>query len=218
MAEENKGIQSSSLLTGADAVLAAHVLQVWYNGKGPEDIMDQFGTWWKGNDDEFRDKFQEGLERVVGDEDTIAKWSHNIKDRLALVIMCDQLSRSIYRGQGKAFANDALAQRLVKEAIDSKEDVLLDIPERCFLYMPLLHAENKELNQIGTKSFTQLDEDKTKSKWKDTEGLSFTKYMLRHAAVVSRFGRYPMRNKALGRDNTADEDAYIKEKGEGAVF
>jgi len=123
---------------------------------------------------------------------------------LAAVILLDQFSRNIHRGTADAFAADALALDLTREAIERGWDERVDREEaRAFLYMPLMHAESREAQMLSLACFEQLG---------DEENLRFARD---HAAVVARFGRFPSRNAALGRRSTPEEEAYLSQPGAG---
>ncbi len=125
--------------------------------------------------------------------------------RLAEVILLDQFSRNIHRGTARAFASDPLALGLAQDVVARGLDVQLTDTERHFLYMPYMHSESLAVHDESVRLFTALGRD---------DGLD---YAIRHRAVIERFGRYPMRNAALGRANTPEEEAYIAERA-GRAF
>jgi uncharacterized protein (DUF924 family) len=119
------------------------------------------------------------------------------KGQVAAVIIFDQFPRNMFRGSAAAFATDSLARVLTEHALDHDMDEGLSVHERQFLYMPLMHSEDKELQQRALTLFTALD---------DANALTFAH---QHKAVIDRFGRFPQRNAALGRISTAEEQAFL---------
>lgn len=132
-----------------------------------------------------------------------AGWRNDPETLLAAIILLDQFSRNTYRGEAEAFAGDALAQELTCLAIDRGWDAGFDPERRAFLYMPLMHAEDRELQTLCVERFSE-------------PGLEANLgYAHDHAQVISRFGRFPTRNAALGRESTAEEKAYLSQPGVG---
>jgi uncharacterized protein (DUF924 family) len=126
-------------------------------------------------------------------------WATTARGRLALVVVLDQFPRNIHRGTPGAFAGDARAQALVLEGLAAGMDKPLNLAERHFFYMPLMHAEDRELQALGLKKFAAIQR----------EAYSIVRYARDHAATIERFGRFPSRNQALGRPSTAEELAFI---------
>jgi len=125
------------------------------------------------------------------------EWRTSAQGRLAEVILLDQFSRNMFRGSGMAFANDNLALALAQEAIAAGADQGLNTVERSFLYMPFMHSESLKIHELSVALF-------------ESNGVaSNLDFALKHQAVIERFGRYPHRNEALGRESTAEELEYI---------
>ncbi len=132
-----------------------------------------------------------------------AGWRDDPGTLLAAIVLLDQFSRNMYRGRAEAFAGDVLAQELACLAIDRGWDGGLPDERRAFLYMPLMHAEDPELQTLCLRRFGAIG---------DEENLQYARD---HAEVVARFGRFPSRNAALGRQSTAAEQAYLSRPGAG---
>jgi len=132
-----------------------------------------------------------------------AGWRDDPETLLAAIILLDQFSRNIHRGTAEAFAADPLALQLALEAIGKGWDADMDKDRRQFLYLPLEHAEDPAMQKLSVEKFGSLD---------DAYLLGFAE---KHAAVVARFGRYPSRNAALGRESTPEELAFLSEAGAG---
>ncbi len=117
---------------------------------------------------------------------------------LAAVIVFDQFPRNLFRGTAEAFATDALALRLSDDAVARGLDEGLGVHERQFLYMPHMHSEEPAVQARSVELF---------------DSLGFPEALLAaldHKDVIDRFGRFPYRNKALGRASTPDEEAFLK--------
>jgi uncharacterized protein (DUF924 family) len=132
-----------------------------------------------------------------------AGWTNDAKTLLAAVIVLDQFSRNIHRGSGEAFAADALALDLTHRALARGWDTAIEPERRAFLYMPLMHAEDREEQRLSVDCFTRLGH---------ADNLDFAR---RHRVVIDRFGRFPSRNAALGRVSTPAEQAYLSQPGAG---
>jgi uncharacterized protein (DUF924 family) len=137
----------------------------------------------------------------------LVEWEAAPPDRLALIILLDQFTRNMFRGSVRAFAGDARAQQLVQQTLAAQQDRQLPWVGRVFLYMPLMHAENLALQDQCVACFTQLVTDAPEALKPRLQGnLDFAR---QHQVIISRFGRFPYRNAALGRSNTRDEDEFL---------
>ncbi len=133
-------------------------------------------------------------------------WISTPHGALALLILFDQLSRNLHRGSAEAFAADAKARELARAAIAHGFDQALTSVQRIFVYLPFEHAETLPDQNESVRLFESI---------RDAVGDHTVDYAHRHRDVIRRFGRFPHRNAALGRTNTADEDAYLAEPGAG---
>jgi uncharacterized protein (DUF924 family) len=145
-------------------------------------------------------RFQELTEQ--GASGALDHWASDPEGRLALIIVLDQFSRNIHRGTARAFALDGKAQALAAEGIKAGMDETLTFAQRHFFYMPLMHAEDSTLQALSVERFTALSELANYI-------LGFAKA---HRDEFERFGRFPGRNKALGRADTAEEARYLAER------
>ena len=132
-------------------------------------------------------------------------WGTTPEARLATVVLLDQLSRGAFRGTPEAFAYDDAAIATTLAAVDAGQDAGMSPAERQFLYMPLMHSEERALHARAMKLFAALAES-----WPNLSAIAFAlKYEKEHAAVVERFGRYPHRNVARGRVTTPEEAEWL---------
>jgi uncharacterized protein (DUF924 family) len=149
-------------------------------------------------DNEIRSRF--GDLHTALSKDVPDSWLATRDGVLAAIIVLDQFSRNLFRGSPRAFAQDTDALNLAHLAIE--RGWASDYPEhrRAFLYMPFMHAEDRRAQDRSVELFTELGGDH----------LDFAKL---HQGVIARFGRFPGRNKALGRESTAEEQAYLDDGG-----
>jgi uncharacterized protein (DUF924 family) len=136
-------------------------------------------------------------------------WAATPPGRLALVLLLDQLPRNLFRRQAGAFAGDARAQAQVQAALAAGEDEALPTIARVFLYLPLTHAESLPLQHECVRRFERLLA--TAAPERHAELDNFLRYAVLHRDIVARFGRFPHRNAALGRESTAEELEFLKD-------
>jgi uncharacterized protein (DUF924 family) len=188
----------------------AEVLDFWL-GDGVEKewpTQDLNKRWFSGGaelDAEISERFGTDVEAAVSGG--LQDWEQPALNRLALVILLDQFTRNVFRGKGQAFAGDARAQQLVLAALADGLDLQLSWAGRLFLYMPLMHAESLALQDECVARFTRLQADAPESlKQRFQSNIDFAH---QHRDIIARFGRFPYRNAALGRLDTAEEADFL---------
>ena len=132
-------------------------------------------------------------------------WRASPRPMLALVIVLDQFSRNLFRGDARAFAQDAHARECAREALGRGDDLRLLPVEREFLYMPFEHSESLADQDRGVelmRSLAAFEETRDLAGWAE-----------KHREIIRRFGRFPHRNAALGRPSTPAEVAFLREPG-----
>ena len=127
------------------------------------------------------------------------QWRETARGSLAEVIILDQFSRNIYREKPESFACDPMAVALTQVAISKGMESELSETHRSFLYMPFIHSESPVIHIEAAKLFEALG---------DPNSLEFEH---KHKAIIDRFGRYPHRNKILGRQSTPEEMRFLKQ-------
>ncbi|MFZ5722632.1 MAG: DUF924 family protein [Pseudomonadota bacterium] len=171
------------------------VLDFWFRELAPP-------AWWKVDpelDAAMRRRFG-ALHRAAA-RGELWSWRDTPHGRLAEVIVLDQFSRNLFRGTAAAFAQDPLALALAQEAIRAGTPAALDVPGRMFLYMPFMHSESPAMHEEALRLFAE-------------PGLEYNlDFERRHKAIIDRFGRYPHRNAALGRESTPEETEFLKQPG-----
>jgi uncharacterized protein (DUF924 family) len=128
----------------------------------------------------------------------LANWMRQAESALALVILLDQVPRNMFRGSPKAFLTDEQAREVSEAAISHHFDQQRSPKERAFFYLPLMHSEDL-LDQ--TECVTLYRRLAT-----DTEGLESA---ILHRDIIARFGRFPHRNKVLGRESNEEEADFL---------
>ena len=121
------------------------------------------------------------------------------EDCLALVIALDQFPRNIFRGTPRAFDADAKARDIARHAVAQGYDKGFGQWPKVFFYLPFEHSEILADQEQGLTLLGAIDE----------EGVQLA--IIGHHDAIKRFGRFPHRNAVLGRDNTPEEEEYLKE-------
>ncbi len=134
-------------------------------------------------------------------------WQADPPGRLALILLLDQLPRNLYRGSRRAFASDDAARALTLDGLDLGHDGRLTPIERVFFYMPLEHSE-RVADQDRCVGLFEVLEARAPAGLEATYA-GFTRYARLHRDIVARFGRFPHRNRVLGRMDTAEEADYL---------
>lgn len=171
---------------------AADLLHVWFHELAPSD--------WFGSDGQvdqmLRVKFERKLMVLPGERSEHFLGDANTAQ--AAILLFDQVPRNIYRDDQRAFATDPLALELAKAVITNGWDAGLPDAERQFIAMPLMHSANLADQEASLAYFAAHLPD----------NLEFARS---HHEMIARFGRFPHRNKILGRETTAAEQAAIDE-------
>ncbi|EIE51402.1 hypothetical protein AL036_17920 [Salipiger aestuarii] len=184
--------------------------------KGPDEILkfwlDDVGAEkWYAQDDaldaRIREQFLETWEAAM--EGRFGLWLTYPSGAMAYIVLLDQFSRNMFRGEARAFCADEIALAAAKQAIWRGWDLKIDEPGRQFFYLPLMHSENL------------CDQDRCIRLMKDRmpeTGASNLLHARAHREVIRDFGRFPARNPALSRATTASERAYVDSGGYGATL
>ena len=122
-------------------------------------------------------------------------WQDSQKGCLALIIVLDQFPLNMFRGETKGFQTENMAVEVALKAIDNGYDENLNTEELLFLFMPLMHSENLEHQDLQVKLFEKYDFN--------------DEYSKHHRNIIKRFGRFPHRNDILGRKSSTDEVEYL---------
>jgi uncharacterized protein (DUF924 family) len=148
----------------------------------------------------FRRRFHDA--HVAAARRELDHWSETAEGSLGLLILLDQFPRNAFRGTGHAYATDPLARMFARRAIDAGHDLEIEGDIRRFFYLPLQHSEDMADQKRQVELFQTRMERKPDDRWAE-----------HHHGVVARFGRFPHRNAALGRETTTAEAAFLEADG-----
>jgi len=182
-------------------ISAAGIIRFWIDEIGP--------PGWYAEDDALDARIRARFEAPwrAGLEAGAAPFGGGAEDALAALILFDQFPRNMFRGRAEAFATDPLALDLARAAIDADLDTRIDLPARQFFFLPFMHSEDLAVQDAGIDLIASR------------LGMADTHLHARaHRAVIARFGRFPYRNAALGRQNSAEEQAFLDAGGYGAIL
>ena len=163
--------------------------------------------WFAGGealDAGIRDRFAEVWQ--AAHDGGLEHWVEGAAGTLAYLVVCDQLSRNMHRGTALAFATDAQARAAALRAIGEGWDMAAPEPERMFFYLPFEHSEDLGDQALSVRLMSERLADP-----------EMALHARAHQAIIARFGRFPYRNAALGRDSTAAEREFIEKGGYGAM-
>ncbi len=171
------------------------IVSFWFGETEP-------ALWWK-KDDDFDafliERFADIHARACQCE--LYEWRKEPEGRLAEIIILDQFSRNMFRDSALAFANDAVSLTLSQEAIACGADQALTPVQRSFLYMPFMHSESLKIHEVAVELFRN-------------NGIqSNLDFEFSHKKIIEKFGRYPHRNKVLGRESTVEEIEFLTRPG-----
>ncbi|WP_299726008.1 DUF924 family protein [uncultured Endozoicomonas sp.] len=169
------------------------VLDFWFDELKPE-------QWFKKDaelDQRILSQFSVLHERAIKGE--LSHWRDKPEGRLAEVIILDQFSRNMFRNDAKAFVYDSLSLVLAQEAVRSGALDQLNEAQQNFLIMPYMHSESSVIHEEAMKLREQY-------------GLEL-RWQQAHKDIIDRFGRYPHRNKILGRESMTEEVEFLKQPG-----
>ncbi len=191
------------------------LLRFWFGdgGRTAEAIAARSALWFGSNadfDEQIRARFQDWPDRALAGG--FSAWESDARRVLALVITLDQLPRNLHRRDPRAFAFDQRALEIALRALDRGFDGALHPIEAAFLYLPLEHAEDSEIQERSVACFTRL---RQRAPMHLAERLvEYCAYAERHRDVIARFGRFPHRNASLGRESTAEEIEWLRAGGD----
>ena len=174
---------------------AKEVLKFWFDRDRK--------AWYQKNpafDEEIRARFLPLHEQTL--KGGLKSWQAEAASCLALVIVLDQFPRNMFRNSARAFAADPLARDAARVIVERGWDRSMSVDERTFAYLPFEHSESPADQALSCELMKPLGEDPYR-------------YAVRHKEIIDRFGRFPHRNAALGRESTSEEIEFLKTPGSG---
>lgn len=195
---------------------AGEVREIWF-GRAPLSaaaLAQRMAFWFGAGESEAAQRERDralgarlGPLVVEAAEGKLASWAASPRRCLSLILLLDQLPRSLYRGTPRAFATDRQALELTLSGIQSGADAALAVPERIFFYMPLQHAESAEAQDESVAAYRRLL-DETAEELRPQLELVLG-HAEAHRSLIQRFGRFLHRNRILGRATTPEEQTYL---------
>ncbi len=134
-------------------------------------------------------------------------WQDTAQGTLGLLILLDQFSRNLFRGDPRSFESDPNARKIARAAIAKDFDTLVEDRAHDFFYLPFMHAEELDDQDFGIA---------VQRRRGVTEDMLL--HALAHRRIIEQFGRFPFRNAAMGRDSTPAEIAYVAAGGYGVTL
>lgn len=185
--------------------------QFWFGGLDDTGmcLRDNNALWFGASeqtDQTLRQRFGEDLE--IARSGALDDWAKTDPGLIALIVLLDQFSRNIHRGTAAAFAGDARALSLAQRTIAGGHHQRLPAIQQVFLYLPLEHCEDAEVQEECVTLFEELA-----AITGNQQLASFTRYAVAHRDVIAQFGRFPHRNALLGRESTEKELIYLEKHG-----
>jgi uncharacterized protein (DUF924 family) len=190
------------------------VLDFWFAAAeldAPQ-IDSRMDRWFSADpalDQRIREEFSGLVDQAL--QGRLDGWAATPEGRLALILLLDQFCRNIHRGTANAFAGDKRALKLCVEGSMNNAYRSLSSIQRVFFFMPLQHAESLGVQDKSVRIYNALAEGASET-LRETF-LTFAQFAELHRDIVERFGRFPHRNRSLGRSNTPEEDAYLAADG-----
>jgi uncharacterized protein (DUF924 family) len=173
---------------------ADDIVSFWKTA-GPERWFDKDDAL----DQELRDRFLAAHEAAAAGK--FGDWEQTVDGALALLLLLDQFPRNMFRNSARAFATDPQALAIAKRALGRSLDARVAPELRTFFYLPFMHSEDP------------VDQERCVALYRAAGDANGLKWAQLHADIIRQFGRYPHRNAVLGRQTTAEEQAFLDDGG-----
>ena len=192
-----------------DSIEAIH--QYWFGD------LDEYGMadasrnklWFQStpeDDERCRALFGELVETAL--EGGLSEWESSDRGVIALILLLDQFTRTLFRGDARAFAGDARALALAQHQIAHGHHQRMPAAHQVFLFLPLEHSEDLDVQEECVELFAELEAIT------GMEAMAgYSRFAVAHRDVIARFGRFPHRNAVLGRESTPEEQAHMNTHG-----
>lgn len=172
------------------------IIGFWFREAGPK-------KWFRGGpgfDAEIRSRWSG--HHAAASAGLLDHWRSTPHGALALILLLDQFSRNMFRRDARAYACDPFARMLAASAIARRFDRIALPEARAFFYLPFMHSERLADQARSLALFAAT-----------MPGSANMPFAIHHAKIIRRFGRFPHRNKVLGRVSTPEEIAFLKHGG-----
>jgi uncharacterized protein (DUF924 family) len=178
------------------------ILEFWFGKPGEEGYAEPRPVWFAADeafDAAVRERFAADFAAAAAGE--LAAWEETPEGSLALLLLLDQCSNNLFRGEAGAFATDAMARQVARNVLAKGFDQHFPEVLRWFCYLPFEHSEDAADQELSVALFRRLEPTEVNQAALD--------YAIRHKRVIDRFGRFPNRNAAMGRESTPEERAFL---------
>lgn len=196
---------------------ADELLSFWFGDWDEErplgDPDPSMKRWWQGSDAldrELSERF--GAAHLAAARGDLDGWADAADTAMARILLLDQIPRNIYRGTAHMFATDPLARAAARSLLGGPLADALPPIHRYFVLMPLMHSEDLDDHRVCVAGFEALREA-MRGRPRAEAYTGAVGFAEQHRAIVRRFGRYPHRNRSLGRVSTPEELAFLEEPG-----
>ena len=180
--------------------------EYWFDTDNPRQ------KWFQGGpqvDAEIKSQFSELISEARASK--LTSWTEQPQGTLALLLLLDQFPRNVFRGTADAFSSDAMALDVAVNGIAKEQHKELAPLQQIFFHLPLTHDE-RLISQVACVALCETMVARNDS---GSDIMNFAASSLdsarKHLAVIQRFGRFPGRNAALGRESTAEEVEFLKD-------
>ncbi len=183
---------------------ARAILDFWFGASDAPERDRPRAVWFEADaafDAALRERFLAEHERAH--VAALDHWRLHRESCLALLLLLDQLPRNLFRGTARAFASDERARTVARHAIERRFDRDMPPVHRWFFYLPFEHSEALADQGLSLRLHATLPDDENKAVAMD--------WARRHYDIIARFGRFPHRNRALGRISTPAEEAFLQQ-------
>ena len=174
-----------------EPVTPESIIEYWYSDK----IKSGWFNSTEKLDKEIKDNYEYVWKNAIRGE--YKDWKNTAEGCLALAIICDQFPLNMFRGEVESFSTETMAVKVAKHAIEKGFDQAINKEQLAFLYMPLMHSENIDDQNLSVNLF------------KKSGLIENWKFAKHHRGIVEKFGRFPHRNKILQRESSQDEIDYL---------
>lgn len=188
------------------------ILSFWFGDSLEQGwpVQSRNKLWFRADaavDTEIETRFADQVELALMGE--LVDWEAKPLSRLALIILLDQFPRNIWRGTARAFAGDHRALTLTCEGLATGMSDKLPWIGRVFFCMPLMHAEDLDMQNLAVSTYQRMVD---RAPPEIADGMRHNlDFAIEHRDIIERFGRFPHRNDALGREDTEEERLYLRD-------
>jgi len=175
----------------AGTITPESILEYWYSDR----IKKHWFNSTEDLDKEIKEKYESAWKSAIRGE--LNDWKKSAEGCLALAIIFDQFPLNMFRGDVKSFSTETMAVKVSKLAIEKGFDQEIEKDKVAFLYMPLMHSENMEDQDLSVSLFEKAGLEEN------------AKFARHHRGIVEQFGRFPHRNEILQRESSQSEIDYL---------